>query len=516
MEVALMPNEHPDWRVLVPIALAALVLEWLPGVLGPYGWFIDEFYYLACASHPAWGYVDHPPLSVALLAGIRALMGDSLLAVRCLPAALGAATAIATGLLARRLGAGTFGQALAALGIVTAGVPMVMFSFYSMNALDMLLWVLLLHLLVAISDEDRPRLWIPFGALLGLAFLNKHTVLLLPLGVLPAMLLTGERRHLARPLFAVGLAVAAVIALPNVLWQASNGWPSLEFYRNANLLKNNPTPAPEVVLQQVLFMNPLAFPVWLAGLVFLLGRGREGRLRHLGIAYLLLLAMLAIGQKSRPDRLTPIYPVLFAAGGVTLEAALKGPRLRWLRPVTVGAVLLGGLVFLPVGIPLLSPAFVGAYGSRLGLVPQIESGAGKRSALPQWLSDRLDWQPFVEDVVQVVERIPPAERAHAAILAPSYGQAGALERLGRGRNLPPVFSGHNNYVLWGPPPDTVTTLVVVGFRERTLARYFDQVVPAGMHRCTRCTPWRDEMPIWIVRRPRQPLAALWSEVRNFE
>jgi hypothetical protein len=336
------------------------------------------------------------------------------------------------------------------------------------------------------------------------------------LGLLPAFLLTRARRHLVTPAFGLGLVIAGAIALPNLLWQAGHGWPSLEFYRNADLLKNNPTPALEVLIQQVLFMNPAAFPVWLAGLVFLLGRGRGGSLRHLGIAYLLLLAMLVVGQKSRPDRLTPMYPLLFAAGGVAVEQALRRRGLERLRPAAVLAVLAGGVVFAPVGLPLLPPAFVSAYGARLHLVPQIEAGAGKRSALPQWLSDRLDWPPFVDDVERVVRLLPASERAHAAILAPSYGQAGAIELLGRGRGLPRVYSGHNHYSFWGPPPDSVTTLVVVGFDRESIRRFAAEVELAGTHRCTRCTPWRDEMPIWIARGRARALSELWRAARHFE
>ena len=510
-----MNVERPAWQLLVPIALVSWIGEWLPGVLGPYGLFIDEFYYLACASHLAWGYVDHPPLSIAMLAAIRAVAGDSLLVVRFVPAAMAASVAIATGLLARRLGAGAFGQALAAIAMVTAGVPMVLFSFYSMNALDVLLWVLVFHVLVRIEQEEWSRGWLVFGAVLGLGLQNKHTILLLLFGLLAGMLLTPARRHLKSPWFGLGLVIAGLIVLPNVLWQVANGWPSLEFYRNADQLKNNPIPPLEVLVMQILFMNPAAFVVWLVGLIFLLGKGGEGKFRHLAIAYVVLLTMLVVGQKSRPDRLTPMYPLLFAAGAAALEQLLRRRGFTWLRPVAIGVVVAGGLVFVPVGLPLLPPSFVSDYGAKLGLVPQIEAGAGKRSPLPQWLSDRLEWQLFVDDVVEVVESLPETERARAAIVAPSYGHAGALQLLGRDRGLPPVYSGHNNYSLWGPPSDSVTTLIVVGSRERDLRDVFAEVELAGTHLCRQCTPWRDEMPVWIVRGRTRPMSEIWGAARRF-
>jgi hypothetical protein len=503
-------------RLLLFVGFAALLLEWLPGVFGPYGYFIDEFYYLACARRLDWGYVDHPPLSIAMLAGWRAVAGDSLLALRFPAAFLGGLTAIATGLLARRLGAGTFGQLLAALAMVCAGVPMVLFSFYSMNALDLLLWTIAFWLLIEIEDRDDARLWLAWGAVLGIGLQNKHTIVLLPLALGAGMLLTRARRHLIEPRFWVAAGIAGLLLVPNLMWQAGHGWPSLEFYANADIYKNNPTPPLVVVLQQVLFMNPLALPVWVAGLVFLLGRGHAGRLRHLGLVYVLLLLLLAVGQKSRPDRLTPVYPLLFAAGGAAIHGFVSRRRAAWLRPVAIGAVTLGGLVFMPVGLPLLPPSVVAPYGARLGLVPQIEAGEGKRSALPQWLSDRLDWEALVRDVEGVVRRLPKSERAASAIIAPSYGHGGSLELLGRGAGLPPVYATQNTYAFWGPPPDSLTTWIVIGYSESDVRESFARVERAATHRCDWCTPWRDDMPIWIARDRTLPTAEIWGSSRHFE
>jgi len=501
---------------LALIAVATVLLEWIPGFRGPYGYFIDELYYLACADRLAWGYVDHPPLSIAVLALVRAVAGDSLAALRLVPALAAGATAVVTGLIARRLGAGAFGQALAAGAMALAGIPMVIFSFYSMNALDILMWAVCFRVLVEIEERGEPRLWLLFGAALGVGLMNKHTMVLLVVGLVPGMLLTRARRHLASPWFWAGLVLAGTLLSPNLFWQARHGWPSLEFYYNADVLKNNPTPPLAVLVQQVLYMNPGALPIWLGGLVFLLGRGRAGRLRHLGWAYLLLLAMLALGQKSRPDRLTPAYPVLFAAGGAALGGSIQRFRAGWLRPVLASALVLGGAVFVPLGLPLLPPTVTGPYGQRLGIVPQIERGEGKRAELPQWLADRLDWEKLVDDVARVVETLPDSERSRAMILAPSYGEAGAIELFGRKRGLPPVYSGHNNYYLWGPPPDPLETVIVIGRGERDLREFFGEVERAHVHRCQWCMPWRDNVPIWVARHPTGRIADKWPEMKHYQ
>ncbi len=61
------------------LGLAALpILIAVVATNGSYGYFLDEFYYLACSEHLAWGYVDHPPLSIVLLALTRAILGNAL------------------------------------------------------------------------------------------------------------------------------------------------------------------------------------------------------------------------------------------------------------------------------------------------------------------------------------------------------------------------------------------------------------------------------------------------------
>src|SRR3989442_14151635 len=117
------------------IALAGVVLHLATG--WRYGLFRDEFYYLACANHLDWGYVDHPPLSIVVLAGVRALLGDSLLAVRLVPALLFGLLVWLAACLARELGGGPFAQSLAALSVAIAPVYLALTGFYSMNALDL-------------------------------------------------------------------------------------------------------------------------------------------------------------------------------------------------------------------------------------------------------------------------------------------------------------------------------------------------------------------------------------------
>ena len=119
---------------------------------GRYGYFRDELYYIACGQHLAFGYVDQPPLSILLLRLSEVLLGNSLFAIRLLPALAGAATVAITGLIARELGGRSWAIALACAGSLCALFNLAVGNFFSMNAFEPLFWMGCVYLLVRIIN----------------------------------------------------------------------------------------------------------------------------------------------------------------------------------------------------------------------------------------------------------------------------------------------------------------------------------------------------------------------------
>jgi hypothetical protein len=391
---------------------------------------------------------------------------------------------------------------------------MVLGTFFSMNAFELLLWPAAALLLARLQESDEPRWWVPFGLLMGLGLLNKHTSVLFMGAVAAALLLVPARRHLLTPWPWLGGLVALVVLAPNLVWQHVNGWPSLEFYRNAQRLKNIPTPPLKALGDQVLFAGPGSLPVWLAGLAFLLRDRAARHLRLLGYAFLFLLGLMLVSRSSRPDRIGAFYPILFGAGATAISAWSERPGRRWLRPAAVVLVVGSGLFVAPISLPLLPPERVAAYARATGILPKIERG--KTSPIPQWLADRTGWPEFVDDVEAVVRSLPAEDQARAIVYVPSYGQAGALELFGRPRGLPAIICNQNTYHLWSTGHTDSDVLVAVGAKEDDLRRLFQDVRQVGVHHCEYCMSWRDGMPIFVARGAREPLSRLWPQVRHFE
>src|SRR3954468_6294116 len=122
-------------RWLVAIAAPFVFFQAAVTAFGGYGYFIDEFYYIACARRPALGYVDHPPLAPLLLALVRAVAGESLLVIRTPAFLCGAVVTWATGRMAYEFGAGRFAARSAAVIVALAPGLLAMTGFFSVNAL---------------------------------------------------------------------------------------------------------------------------------------------------------------------------------------------------------------------------------------------------------------------------------------------------------------------------------------------------------------------------------------------
>lgn len=504
------------------IAALALALELGGAAFGPYGWFIDELYYRACAQRLDWGYVDHPPLSIAVLAFSRAVFGDSLLAMRVWPALALAATALVSSALARRLGGGAFARTLAALSVLSSPVALLLGGFFSMNALELLLWPLCALVFLQVLERGG-ALWLGFGALLGLAVLNKHTSATFGVALLAGSLLTPARQQLRTRWPWLGGLLAALVIAPNVFWQMGHGWPSLEFYEQAQKLKNLHTPALQILASQALVAGPTALPLAIAGVALLLRERSRSACFALGAAFVALLAALMLSHSSRFERLIGYYPILFAAGAVALEGATNQTR-AWLRNLALVVVPLGAAALAPIALPIFSPSLVQEYATTLGIVPQIEKN--RSGALPQWFADRLAWPELVQEVARVYEALPSEERAGALLFAPSYGEAGALELWGPAFGLPAVLSNHNTYYLWSRtllaqhegrgPAAAPITLISVGMAPERLAQWFERVDSVGAFECLNCIDWRHHRPIVIARGPRAPLLRFWPELKHFE
>jgi hypothetical protein len=469
-----------------------------------YGFHRDELYFLVCAQHLQASYVDQPVLTPLLAWVSLKLFGVSLAGLRLWPALAAWATVLVAGLTAREFGGGRRAQLLAAIATATMPALLSIDHLAGPTAFDVLAWAGLAFVVVRIGRTGDTRWWLLGGVVLGLGLANKHSVGFFGLAVFAGALLSGGRPLVLNRWFLAGFLIAAAFTIPDLWWQATHGWASVAMTRSLNQENGGLGNIPSWIIGQLLMTALVLAPVWLIGLRSLWRSGRP-LWKALAWAYGLLFVFFMLTSGSKIYYLAGAYIYLLAAGAVAIDGwlAARAGRLRSLLIATGICTVLA----LPLTLPVLPAGSIGWTYS-----------------VNQELAESIGWPQLVSTVRGVWLSLPPSQRANAVIFTGEYGEAGAIDELGRGDGLPAAVSGHNTLWWWGPGKPRATTVVAVapGPMDVTgyggyLRKYFTSVRLAA----TLSNPYHIHNQEWggqvyVCTGPRRPWAQLWPQLRHYD
>jgi hypothetical protein len=424
--------------VFSAMATVAVVLT---AFSGGYGYHRDELYFLMLP--PRWGYVDQPPLT-PLLAGWSAdAFGDRLWALR-LPATVAVVLSVLVlALVTRELGGGRGAQTLCAWGYAFASMTLVFGHVLLTSSVDLPVWPAVLLFAVRAVLRDRPQWWLLAGVVVGVSMYNKLLVALLVVALAAGVALVGPRRLLWSRWAVGAVGLGLVIGAPNLVYQATNGWPQLAM--GGALADNNADETRILMWPMLLVMlGPPLVPVWVAGLVGLLRRHEWRPVRFVAVAFPVLLVLVFVmgTQFYYPFG---VLAVLYAVGCVPVAAWVGRSRPR--RRVVASAVALNAAVSTVLALPV---------------VPLPSLGDTPVADINQVPRDSVGWPTYVRQVAHVYRSLDAEDRSSAVVVASNYGEAGAVERYGAGLRLPRVYSGQNQLYYERRPPDTASVVVFVG------------------------------------------------------
>jgi Dolichyl-phosphate-mannose-protein mannosyltransferase len=480
-----------------------------------YGYHRDELYYMANGEHLGLGYVDHPPLIGFIAAFIRVALGESLFALRLLPALAAAATVWMASAIVREFGGNRFAQILAAITTMLPPVFLAVFSYLSMNSFDILIWAIGCWVLARILRTGNQRLWVLFGVVMGIGLQNKISVLFLGFGIVVGLLLSRRWEIILSPWLWIGGAIAVVIFVPHLLWQQMNGWPTLEFMEHARNEKMVTMPASDFLVEQLLQVGPISVIVWFSGLLFFLFDRRGRSYRTFGWAYLAILAVM-MGTHAKPYYLAPAYTILFSGGAVAIETWTAARRAGVIiRGLVMALIVLGGTSTIPLAKPILPEDAYVRYAGFLGIQPSTDE-RHDLERLPQFFADMHGWPELAQTIVEVYKTLPLEDQNKVCIFGQNYGEAGAIDLFGPKLGLPKALSAHNSYYLWGPGNCTGEIMIVIDDDRETLQELFESVELGATFTCKDCMPYENNNPIWVVRRLKQPISQLWPRIKHYD
>jgi len=458
-----------------------------------YGFDRDELYFRMLP--PAWGYVDQPPLTPLLTRLLSISVADEPWATRIPAIVFATASVPVIALIAREAGGGRVAQGLAAWGYAFGSMTLSMGHVFLTSSLDLLVWPAVSLLVMRAVCREEARWWIWVGVLVGLSTYNKFLVAMLLVSLGAGIAVLGPRRALGSRGLWLGVAIALVLAAPNILYQVLNGWPQLKM--GAALSVRNAATVRIIMWPMLLLMlGPLLVPIWLAGLYGLARRPGWRRLRFLLAAFPVLLGLvwLSGGQFYYPYGL---LVVIYALGCVP-TAELAARHLAW-RVLTVAAVVTNSAAAAIISLPVIP---VQALGSTV--IPKINPLVG----------DQVGWPAYVGEIEQVVANLP--EAGSTAILTSNYGEAGALSRFGQAL-LPSVYSGHNELFRFGPPTETVDRVVVVGGMLPRVAPFFSDC-PIKLRLDDQLNVANEEqaLPVAVCEGRKQSWAIIWPALQHLD
>jgi hypothetical protein len=487
-------------------AAIKLALHLTVNLRTPYGFHRDELLYLGMGRHlRLWG-MDFPP-GVAIVAEVsRTLLGDSLTAIRFLPAAFGSALVVLAALIARELGGGRIAQGLAAFCVLTSPLFLRSANLLQPVVMDQLIWTAALYALLRLCRGYGPGGWLLLGLVLGLGALTKFSVAIIGLGITIAVLASPLRTAFLTPWPWIGLASALAIGAPSFVGQIRLGFPVLAQMADLRASQLDRITPGAFLLGQLLWGPAVLLAI--TGLYGLLAAPAFRSFRALGWSCVAAFVILVLLQ-GKAYYAGPLYPALFAAGAVLLERASHGLAGEILQVGTVAVLFAFAVVTFPLGVPILPPPAMAGYASALGVTAAVRTNTGQIGALPQDFADMLGWEQQVAMVARVYHGLPAHQRERAVLVAGNYGEAGALDYYGPRYGLPGVVSPAGSYWFFGPGNLPGEVVVTIGITEGELRRYFDSVETAARV----SNPWAVEeersLTVNIGTRPRMTLQEVW-------
>jgi Dolichyl-phosphate-mannose-protein mannosyltransferase len=445
------------WIITILLIVVKLSLHFVTNT--NYELHRDEMLFFNMADHPDFGYVSVPPFTGFLAYIIKVIFGYSVFGIRFIPAILGAASILIIAKIVKESGGGVLALIIASAAFLLSPGFLIFNTLFTPNATEQFLWLLITYLIFRMIGSNNPKQWVLTGIFIGIAFLNKYSIIFYLAGFLIAFIFSSYRHLLTSKYFYFAILLASILIIPNIFWQYNHNWPvihHMEELKKTQLDKMDYA----TFFVDIFSLNLIYTLVWLFGLVSLLFLRREKKYRCIGVASLIII-LLFLFLNGKGYYIQGVIPFLFAIGGYSMEKYFKG-RLIWISYFVLLICILISLVALPFGLPLLSFDKLSCYSAKTKgfiIYPFYRWEDGEAHNMSQAYADMTGWKELAGYVSKAYLQLSKEEQASCIIYCErNYGYADAVHFYGKKYNLPDAITFLESHVLWAPdtiPPGPV-------------------------------------------------------------
>ena len=462
-----------------------------------YGFHRDELLHLSVSEHLDWGFMEFPPL-IGFIGKLSYLLFDySLMGTRLFPTLAGVAILVLCCLIVIELGGKRSAVFLGGISIL-AFLPFYRnHTLFQPVAFDQLFWTLGFYYFVRFINSENKKHLILLGITLGLGLMNKYTMLMWAFGVCIGLVFYQKASLFKNKWLYLSAVSAVLIFTPNIIWQAQHDFPFLLHMQVLKAKQLSNIDPMTFGLEQLNF--PFTFIISLFGLVAMIADSKLKKYRAVGVAVLVIFSTMWL-LKSKAYYVFGIYPVLFAAGAVKLEALLHK------KPVFVYGIaaitLLPSVYFIPESTPILPIETFVKYAQK-----EEQNG---RIELTGDYADMFGWEEQAKLVDSVYRSLSRKEQQNCVLWAENYGEAGALKILGKKYNLPNPISRHGSFWLWGYDKKDADVWISLGNEKPSVEYVFEEVELVKIITHNYAIGEENGIPLYICRNPKIDIENWWE------
>jgi hypothetical protein len=507
-------------RAIAALSAGSFALHVIVNRLSPFGFQRDEFLYMAMGRHLRLWRMDFPPFIAIISQVERFVLGDSIVAIRFLPAVTAGLLVMLAALIARDLGGGKFAQLLATVAVATSPLFLRAPDLFQPVIFDELWWTVALYVLIRLgasapSDDTlatKPRWWIVLGVVCGVGLLTKFSLFFFGAALVAALMIAPQRRVLLTPWPWAAAVIAFALGSPSIVGQLALGYPVVDQMKTLQGSQLTHVSFWSFVLGQLTWGPGVMLAV--GGALYLVVARSMRPYRAVGWtcigAFMLLLVL-----HGKSYYIGPIYPALFGAGAVAFE--------RWIsRRASSAAMVLRAASFVllagyaaylvPIELPIFPKEITAAYIEHASLGRSTRTNMGHPLRIPQDYADMLGWPALVNAVAHVYDSLPPEKRAQVVLVGENYGEAGAMEFYGPKLGLPRVISAAGSYWFFGPGERPGTVVISLGVTQEDMQKFFGTVTYAGKVINEWGVPEERDVSIYVGENPKETLQQLWPRL----
>jgi hypothetical protein len=470
----------------------------------------DELLHIETGNHLAFGYMEFPPL-IAILAFIQNLFNSNSVFIHHLFAHISSILIIIyISKITIELGGKNKALFLTLLCVIIAPAYGRSQQLFQPVVFGQLFWVLGFYQLVLYTKYLNKKNLTFLSVFSVIGFLFKYDIIFFIFGLMSLIFYKRTRETILKQHIGLHIVIAILIILPNIYWQYSNHFPVFQMFSRLYETQLDKLSRIDNLKNLILAINPISLILVFPAIVYMFKSNKTELYKPLAIS-ITLSFLLLLFTNGKSYYFFPIILTILPFGAIFWEQTVIQNRKWVICPIAT--MLFLGSILIPFGMPVYS------FNKMLNSIQKYEPKkveGGKCAVRYDEYYTKEKWKTTLTELKKVYDSLPENEKQNCLIWGKHYGQAGAVNLLGKEYNLPKAFSYHGSFYSWAPDVEMPNTVIALSYQVGDFFNpYFAEITLVK----TIYNPYADNeeelyQRIYICKKPKQNFAKMKELFKN--